>query len=169
MSCGAWIWHCCGCAVGLPIWPLAWELPYAADAALKRKKNIFYFFFFLAAEFLGSGIKLKQHRWQCQILNPLSHQGTPKDHFYFSHSRRRLDSTTDPSQTVDKLVKAPALKGCAGHHTQGSRVLFPSCLQWAGNDNIRKWPTRVRTLKELLIDHPSSKGQSWEAILHLFL
>ena len=39
----AWIPHCCGCGVGrqlqLQFDPLAWELPYAAGVALKRKKE----------------------------------------------------------------------------------------------------------------------------------
>ena len=39
----AWIPRCCGCGVGrqLQLWfdPLAWELPHAALAALKRKKK----------------------------------------------------------------------------------------------------------------------------------
>ena len=32
----AWIWCCCGCgpAGAAPIQPIAWELPYAAGAAL---------------------------------------------------------------------------------------------------------------------------------------
>ena len=39
----AWIWCCCGCSVGpvcTLIQPLAWELPYASGAAVKRK-NIY--------------------------------------------------------------------------------------------------------------------------------
>ena len=38
----AWIWRCCGCDVGGQlqlIRPLAWELPYAAGAALKKTKK----------------------------------------------------------------------------------------------------------------------------------
>ena len=38
----ALIWHCCSCGVGqatASIRPLAWELPYVTDAALKRKKK----------------------------------------------------------------------------------------------------------------------------------
>ena len=34
--------HCCGCsglAAVAPSRPLAWEFPYAADAALKKKKK----------------------------------------------------------------------------------------------------------------------------------
>ena len=34
---------CCGCGVGWQVWPqfepLAWELPYAASAALKKTKK----------------------------------------------------------------------------------------------------------------------------------
>ena len=32
-----WLW--CRPAAAAPFQPLAWELPYAADAALKKKKN----------------------------------------------------------------------------------------------------------------------------------
>ena len=32
-----WLW--CRLAATAPIWPLAWEPPYAAVAALKRKKK----------------------------------------------------------------------------------------------------------------------------------
>ena len=32
-----WLWH--RPAAAAPIGPLAWELPYAADAALKRKQK----------------------------------------------------------------------------------------------------------------------------------
>ena len=32
-----WLW--CRQAAAVPIWPLAWELPYAASAALKRQKT----------------------------------------------------------------------------------------------------------------------------------
>ena len=37
----AWIWRCGGCGVGScsSNYTLAWELPYAADAALKRRKK----------------------------------------------------------------------------------------------------------------------------------
>ena len=39
----AGIWFCCGCVVGrqaaAPFQPLAWELPYAAGAALKIEKK----------------------------------------------------------------------------------------------------------------------------------
>ena len=37
----AWILHCCGIGwqLWLPIRPLAWELPYAAGAALKKKQH----------------------------------------------------------------------------------------------------------------------------------
>ena len=51
MSCGAgrrqgwdpellWLW--CRLAAIAPIGPLAWELPYAVRAALKRKGNLTY-------------------------------------------------------------------------------------------------------------------------------
>ena len=33
----AWLWLWCGLAAVAPIQPLAWELPYAMGAALKRK------------------------------------------------------------------------------------------------------------------------------------
>jgi len=36
------IWHCCGCGTGPQlqlIRPLAWKLPYAVGAALKRQKK----------------------------------------------------------------------------------------------------------------------------------
>ena len=33
----AWLWH--KLAAVAPIWPLAWELPYAAGAVLKKKKK----------------------------------------------------------------------------------------------------------------------------------
>ena len=33
-----WLWYRLA-AVDLSIWPLAWELPYAEDAALKRPKK----------------------------------------------------------------------------------------------------------------------------------
>ena len=46
---GLRIWHCCACGVGrclqcrpapvAPIRTLAWEVPYAVDAALKKKKK----------------------------------------------------------------------------------------------------------------------------------
>ena len=40
---GLRIWSCCELwcrpAAVAPIWPLAWELPYATGAALKRKEN----------------------------------------------------------------------------------------------------------------------------------
>ena len=36
-----WLW--CRLAAAAPIQPLAGELPYAAGAALKRKKKMFYF------------------------------------------------------------------------------------------------------------------------------
>ena len=41
---GAQILHCCGCGIGqaAPISLLAWELPYATSAALKRKKKYIY-------------------------------------------------------------------------------------------------------------------------------
>ena len=48
MSCGvgykrgsdpALIWLCCRPAATAPIRPLAWERPYASDAALKRPKR----------------------------------------------------------------------------------------------------------------------------------
>ena len=50
MSCGVghrygsdlvllWLWH--RSAAAAPISPLAWELPCAAGAALKKKKNLF--------------------------------------------------------------------------------------------------------------------------------
>ena len=32
-----WLW--CRLAAAAPIWPMAWELPYAAGVALKRKKK----------------------------------------------------------------------------------------------------------------------------------
>ena len=33
------IWHCCGCGVGRQLQlPLAWELPHATGAALKKAK-----------------------------------------------------------------------------------------------------------------------------------
>ena len=32
-----WLW--CRLAAAAPIWPLAWELPYAGDMALKKKKK----------------------------------------------------------------------------------------------------------------------------------
>ena len=32
-----WLWH--RTAVGTSIWPLAWQLPYAKDAALKKKQK----------------------------------------------------------------------------------------------------------------------------------
>ena len=36
------IWHCyCRPAAEAPIWPLAWEIPYAESEAIKRKKNIY--------------------------------------------------------------------------------------------------------------------------------
>ena len=39
----AWIPRCCGCGIGPmatpPIWPLAWEPPYAVGAAQKRQSN----------------------------------------------------------------------------------------------------------------------------------
>ena len=38
----AWIQHCCGCGIGLSCSSnstLAWELPYAAGVALKRKRK----------------------------------------------------------------------------------------------------------------------------------
>ena len=35
----AMLWLCCGPAAVAPIQPLAWDLPYASCAALKRKKN----------------------------------------------------------------------------------------------------------------------------------
>ena len=38
----AQIWHCCGSGIGqqpAQIRPLAWESPYAIDAALKRQKQ----------------------------------------------------------------------------------------------------------------------------------
>ena len=46
----AQIWCCCGCDIGwqlqLLIQPLAWELPYAAAAALKKNKKLFLFVHF---------------------------------------------------------------------------------------------------------------------------
>ena len=33
------LWLCCRPAAAAPIWPLAWELPYAAHVALKRKNK----------------------------------------------------------------------------------------------------------------------------------
>ena len=48
MSCGmgrrcgsdlASLWLCCRPAAAAPIWPLAWEPPYAMGAALKKKKK----------------------------------------------------------------------------------------------------------------------------------
>ena len=48
MSCGvggrcssdlAWLWLWCRLAVAAPIRPLAWELPYAIGAGLKRQKR----------------------------------------------------------------------------------------------------------------------------------
>ena len=35
----AWLWLWLRLAAAAPIWFLAWELPYAVDAALKRKKE----------------------------------------------------------------------------------------------------------------------------------
>ena len=35
-----WLWLWCRPAAAAPFQPLAWELPYAADAALKKKKKI---------------------------------------------------------------------------------------------------------------------------------
>ena len=35
----AWLWLWCRPAASAPVQPLAWELPYAAGAALKRKKK----------------------------------------------------------------------------------------------------------------------------------
>ena len=35
----AQIWFCCGCGIDLRCNSLAWELPYAADAVVKRKKE----------------------------------------------------------------------------------------------------------------------------------
>ena len=37
MQLGSWLWH--RLAAAAPIWPLAWELPYAAGMALKSKKK----------------------------------------------------------------------------------------------------------------------------------
>ena len=34
------IYCCCDCDAGWQIWPLAWELSYAADAVLKRRKEM---------------------------------------------------------------------------------------------------------------------------------
>ena len=40
-----WLWR--RLAAAAPIQPLAWELPYASSAALKRPKKYIYWFFFL--------------------------------------------------------------------------------------------------------------------------
>ena len=40
----AWILHCCGCGVGRQLTGLlAWEHPYAADAAPKKNSNTMMF------------------------------------------------------------------------------------------------------------------------------
>ena len=39
IQCGHELWRWCRLAAATPIRPLAWELPYAAGAALKRKKK----------------------------------------------------------------------------------------------------------------------------------
>ena len=38
---------CCGCGIGTvaaPVWPVAWERPYAAGVAIKKKKIYIYQF-----------------------------------------------------------------------------------------------------------------------------
>ena len=32
-------WLCCRAAAAAPIWPLAWELPYATGAAFKKRRR----------------------------------------------------------------------------------------------------------------------------------
>ena len=97
-----WLW----CRLATPIQLLAWEVPYTANAALKRKKkkqpscltDCFHFLFWPCPQHRPGMKPVPQqwHRsqwWQCQILNPQSHQGTPP----VSNSWNSLTLYTVPS------------------------------------------------------------------------
>ena len=55
---------------------------------LKKLWGFFFFFFFWLypqhTKVPGPGIRPMPQQWQCQILNPLSHQGTQKDDDFYS-------------------------------------------------------------------------------------
>ena len=59
-----WLWH--RVAAAAPIWPLAWELPYAASVALKAKNN----FFKLKIKFKNT--ERRSHPGQGKMLNKLN-------------------------------------------------------------------------------------------------
>ena len=67
-------------------------------------------------------------------------------------------------QQLGRLLPWQVVRGTTPGCPKSS--LLTSC-EWEDNDNIRKWPTGVRTLKELLTEHLSSNAQSWEAISQL--
>ena len=66
-----WLW--CRPATVAPIWPLAWELPYAMGVALKRKKK---------KRKEGAQEQRPSH-WSCWSIGPIYHWWSPKQKFSF--------------------------------------------------------------------------------------
>ena len=139
-----WLWLWCRLAAAAPIGPLAWELPYATGAALKRKKKKRIFFcvcclfvlggFWLCpqhVEFPEPGIKPVPQRpeplqWQCQILNLLSHRRTPilKGFFFLFFIGRLLGSPPVPGWESNRHPSAPKTQPIPLFHKT------ENCLFW---------------------------------------
>ena len=142
-----WLWR--GLTSVAPVQPLARELPYAKVVTLKRKKEkkkipkgfhppgfnrsrntrSRYLFFWLCpwhTKVARLGIKPSPQQQQCQILNPLCHQGTSQIFFSLPH----LQHIEVPGPGIEsKLQLQPMWK------LQQCRILNP--LYHSGN------PTKV--------------------------
>ena len=97
-----WLWR--RLAATAPIWPLAWEFPYASDVALKRPKIVIINlkkFLELPKELLWKGVG---RGWGLQTL-----QGKDKQQFL---GNKEMEPTGIPEQTTPGY--SPLLKVCLG-------------------------------------------------------